>query len=447
MSFEKRDEFKRRNIAEKIIKILNSNISTSPLVIDGSWGLGKTEFCQKLIHLMSETEEHHLIYIDAFKADHADEPLLTVLAKVLEVIPDETEQKGIIQKSVPALRYGLKVGGKALVSHILRQDADHVLDGFENEIREVADKAIDTSVESLLKDHIEAEKNLKALQEALQDIAEKKRIFIFIDELDRCRPDFAVQMLETIKHTFDVEGVNFVLVTNLNQLKASINHRYGESIDAQRYLDKFLKFTVTIPNTTIEHDHHSTLASIRHYRALLESSELIKVADLAHDSDFKFVSQIIAINNLSLREVETFVRHVEIYQVLTNNHGLNNQVFWVYKKIRLLGILLASLKPDLANSALSNRLDAAALGEFVGVAQLPDWNDQLRHPTHLQVIAVMLGSECHINSESYIAQDQQERDKWDQEIGQYFKGIGWPPAKGERLKLLADVIQTINLAK
>ncbi|MBJ6977682.1 P-loop NTPase fold protein, partial [Vibrio cholerae] len=76
-------------------------------------------------------------------------------------------------------------------------------------------------------DHVEAESSLQALQQALKSIAEQKPIVLFIDELDRCRPNFSVLMLETIKHTFDVEGVQFVLITNTNQLKASINHCYG----------------------------------------------------------------------------------------------------------------------------------------------------------------------------------------------------------------------------
>ncbi|MCF9406550.1 KAP family NTPase, partial [Vibrio parahaemolyticus] len=220
-----------------VITLLRSDITVSPLVIDGSWGLGKTEFCQKLLSLMSTEETHHLIYIDAFKADHADEPLLTVLAKVLEVLPSQEEQQGLIQKAIPALRYGLKTGGKALVAHILRQDTDSIINGFDEEVKQVADKAIDASVESLLKDHVEAESSLQALQQALKSIAEQKPIVLFIDELDRCRPNFSVLMLETIKHTFDVEGVQFVLITNTNQLKASINHCYGPTIDAQRYLD------------------------------------------------------------------------------------------------------------------------------------------------------------------------------------------------------------------
>jgi predicted KAP-like P-loop ATPase len=122
LSFENRDEFNRRDIAEKVIKLFNSGIDVSPMVIDGSWGTGKTEFCHKLLNLLSSRDTHQQIYIDAFRADHADEPLMTVLAAVIKILPSEEEQNRLIEKALPALRFGLKTIAKAGVAHLLRQD-------------------------------------------------------------------------------------------------------------------------------------------------------------------------------------------------------------------------------------------------------------------------------------------------------------------------------------
>jgi hypothetical protein len=444
ITFKLRDEFNREDIAIKVIKLLRSEIQVSPLVIDGSWGLGKTEFCHKLIHLMGGDDTHHLIYIDAFKADHADEPLLTVLAKVLEVIPDDAQKKGFTKKAMPALRYSLKVGGKALVSHLLRQDADSVIDDFENEVQKVADKAIDASVESLLKDHIEAEKNLKALQEALKTIAKQKPIVLFIDELDRCRPDFSVLMLETIKHTFDVDGVQFVLVTNTNQLKASINHCYGNNIDAQRYLDKFLKFTFTLPNTTNENSHEITMASVSHYRNSIAKSEIIKGLELDQHSCLNLVKQVITTNNLSLREVETLVRYLEIYQTVCN--GLDKGTNWLYKLIRLLGVLLVSIKPNLAKDISLNQLDAKLLGDFLGVESLPNYEGGFNfRPVHYEVLIAILGTECRYNKDLFTPNDPEKIQVWDDYIDGCFNDC-WPPAKGERLKIVQNTINAIYLS-
>jgi predicted KAP-like P-loop ATPase len=84
-----RDEFQREQIADKVISLLTSDIDISPMVIDGHWGTGKTEFCHKLINKLAvEHKDYRPIYIDAFKADHADSPLLTILAEVLNLLPE-----------------------------------------------------------------------------------------------------------------------------------------------------------------------------------------------------------------------------------------------------------------------------------------------------------------------------------------------------------------------
>src|SRR5690554_5626618 len=126
-------------------------------------------------------------------------------------------------------------------------------------------------------------------------------------------------MLEVIKHTFDVEGVQFVLVTNTTQLKAAINHRYGGSaIDAKRYLDKFLKFSFCLPDFIPSYER--TKAAIAHFNNLSTDKLTIAVAGFGTLNSLlnNFASTLIEKNNLSLREVETFVRHLELYQTLSN---------------------------------------------------------------------------------------------------------------------------------
>ena len=64
-------------------------------------------------------------------------------------------------------------------------------------------------------------------------------LVIIIDELDRCRPLFALSLLERVKHLFLVEGVSFVFVTNMPQIEAVVAGTYGANTDAKIYLEKF----------------------------------------------------------------------------------------------------------------------------------------------------------------------------------------------------------------
>jgi hypothetical protein len=419
LTFDERDEFSRKPIAEKAIALLQSDIDVSPLVIDGGWGTGKTEFCHKLINLMRVNETHHLIYIDAFKADHADEPLMTVLAEVIKVLPDDDSKQSFMKKALPAVRYGFKASAKAVVSHVLKQDFADVVDDFDKVIQKTADKAIDATVESVLKDHVKADKNLQALQTALAEIAATKPIILFVDELDRCRPNFAVDMLEIIKHIFDVKGVSFVLITNTQQLKASVNHCYGHAVDAQRYLDKFVKFTVALPETVDTNGHRESLAAKEHYNNLVRKNPLLKELKLFECDSIRTIEALIIANRLSLREVETVVRHIEIYVTLTQNGNFKPNTIFGVKMLTAFAIVIYCINPELALSITQKRLDAKAIGKVLGVTSLSAGVEA--HYDEQELICYMLGRTAKFNSDCFTPSEE-DADLWKQESIECFLG-------------------------
>lgn len=442
LNFDDRDEFLRKSIADKVISLLTSDINISPMVIDGSWGTGKTEFCHKLINLMNKNGSHHLIYIDAFKADHANEPLMTVLAEVIKVLP-EGDKSNFLERALPALRFTLRTVGKATVSHVLRQDSADILEGFKEEVQETANAAIDATVRALIKDHIKAEKNLKALQAALKEIAEIKPIVLFVDELDRCRPDFAIDMLEIIKHTFDVTGVSFVLITNTHQLKASINHCYGLAVDAQRYLDKFLKFTITLPETVNTGSHQESVAALEHYKVLVSHSALLKELKLFECGTLRIIERIIKVNNLSLREIETFVRHIEIYVTLAERCYLKSNTVFGFKTFTIMTIIIYCIRPELAKSIINKKLDCKQLGDVLGVSTLSSAEEGYDHADEVELICYLLGRSAFKNGDMFTP-NEKESNFWEQEAKVLFRG-GHLTSRDNYSRICGEVIQVISM--
>ncbi|MBK7493258.1 MAG: hypothetical protein IPI17_15895 [Nitrosomonas sp.] len=103
---------------------------------------------------------------------------------------------------------------------------------------------------------------MKNFQISLADLIEKltcdqghlkKPLFIFIDELDRCRPLYAIELLERIKHLFVYQGIVFVIATDTEQLKHSINAIYGSGFDSTTYLRRFLTKVIHFLPDYIEH--------------------------------------------------------------------------------------------------------------------------------------------------------------------------------------------------
>ncbi|MCK4502647.1 MAG: hypothetical protein KAU22_06390, partial [Desulfuromonadales bacterium] len=376
ITFNVRDEYQRRPIAEKIIHLLESDTKVSPLVIDGNWGAGKTEFCRKLIHLIEDGETNlRPIYVDAFKADHADEPLMTLMAAVLKVLP-EADRKPLIKKALPAIKFGIKTALKAGTSWVLKQGAADLAEDFESDLKNVGDEAINQAVESLLTDHVVAEESVATLQTALRELAKETPIVVFVDELDRCRPDFSVYMLESIKHIFEVEGVQFVMIANFDQLRSSVNHCYGTALDAQRYLDRFVSFRFNLSETHKPNGHEVVLASVSHLNALISNSELLKNSNLKNGGIAEFLIILVRVNQLSLREVETLILHLEIYQSLTEEKGLANNVIWGYCLFRIFGIFLFCFKSGIAEQLTRGFIDAPEIASVMGKSRLFDqWGE------------------------------------------------------------------------
>lgn len=73
-------------------------------------------------------------------------------------------------------------------------------------------------------------------------------LLFVIDELDRCRPDYALEILEVIKHFFSTPRIHFVLGVNLDALENSVRARYGDRIDAEAYLRKFIQVKLELPS-------------------------------------------------------------------------------------------------------------------------------------------------------------------------------------------------------
>lgn len=109
ITFEDQDEFERKSFAVRMIKLLNSGIDVSPLVIEGDWGTGKTVFCKKAITLINSTEEKSkAIYLDAFSEDYYEQPLLSLLIAIYQAFPAEEER----QKLSDTMTRLVKVIGK-----------------------------------------------------------------------------------------------------------------------------------------------------------------------------------------------------------------------------------------------------------------------------------------------------------------------------------------------
>lgn len=309
------DLFGREAIAEKIKGLLESDIDLSPMVIDGDWGIGKTVFCRRLINKINESQQLNCVYIDAFRADHIDDPLISIISeigKLVEKDGGEGKLDSFIDGAKPFIRTAAKTLGKAAVSFALKQSADDIAEGYDKEVENLAGASIDASIDLLIRDKINAEKNLDTLHRALEEVTKEKKLVILIDELDRCRASFAIDILETIKHVFTSKKVQIVIVANSSQLEAAFRHRYGSNDHTKNYFEKFYNYKLSLSLEKTKHTLRE--ATVSHsYKLLFKSLNETPVHINLNGNNFKSgVENLIERNSISLREINMIKNYINL---------------------------------------------------------------------------------------------------------------------------------------
>ena len=244
------DLLNRKPYGEKLLNILEFSPGELVIALNGRWGDGKTTFVQmwqKLLDIRGIPN----IYIDAFANDYLEDAFLVFSRAIIEYA-----NKKIGEDQIKNLKEVTKNVGKFLMPLATKTLTTMLgLGSFSGDISELIKKLIGEKIDP----QDEEKKEFEAFKQELTDLPGKlnkskdgedtdsKPLIIIVDELDRCKPTFAIQMLEKIKHLFAVKNVVFVLVMNKEQLEESIKCVYGQGIDATMYLQKFIHLETQLP--------------------------------------------------------------------------------------------------------------------------------------------------------------------------------------------------------
>ena len=143
--------------------------------------------------------------------------------------------------------------------------------------------------------------SLESLAGALWEASDHKPTAILIDELDRCRPTYAIELLETAKHIFGVNHVVFVLAVNRDQLAHSVKVLYGSEFDAEGYLRRFFDIEFKLPAPNREAFIRNLLVSIQVEQFFQNTHD--RVAERQYDLVTETLTSFLGCSDLSLRDV------------------------------------------------------------------------------------------------------------------------------------------------
>ena len=307
----------RNKFINKFISLLNCIEDCCSISLDGKWGSGKTFFVKQVkmvldalndsINIDDERREKIKniyssfsrqdddielkpmvsIYYDAWINDNDDDPILSIIYEIVK----NTTNYNDFHKDQNIFTLVSKIfeffTGKKIEILTNALHKENPLEAIKNE--KDIHNLIEEFLKSLLTEHGE-------------------RLVIFIDELDRCKPIYAVRLLERIKHYFNDNRITFVFSTNLMELQHTIKQYYGNNFNGSKYLDRFFDLYVSLP--TINPNLFYKSKKFGNYNN--ESY----IYDIVCNS-------VIKTYHFEMREIEKYIRLIKIAAYKTS-HNLRN---------------------------------------------------------------------------------------------------------------------------
>lgn len=354
---EKDDIFGRIKLHNIIMRVVQHAPDKSlVLALDDKWGNGKTSFVQMMESeiKIKHSDDLNVIYFDAFKSDYQSDPFVALTSSIYSLINKEEGKLKSLGNEL--LKVGKKLGASFAINgakFAINTLSGGLLSGtaLEKAGESISD-AITSPVEEYIEEKIKTSENEIATIEHFGNLITQihqesgKKILFIIDELDRARPDFSLDLLEKIKHIFSVEGVVFLLVVNREQFEKSIECRYG-NINSRLYLNKFVHYWFTLPKKShlspncMDNYSHSTIK--RHLLNIDSGNNLF----VRNGSLINTLAYLLEVNHCSLREAE---RCYSVFAVIDNPNKINNYVSDSYKVALGLIAFLKVHNPQLLSS-------------------------------------------------------------------------------------------------
>lgn len=374
------DVLQRQQFGDALLNLATRSTDELVISLDGKWGEGKTTFVKMWQGLLKE-KGIPSIYIDAFQNDYTEDAFISIASAITSYVDQNSAeaQKGsnfrdkAKKVGIRLLSWTAKIGIKAATLGVIKESDIDTLSEIGDDVAADTSETIADLVKERLSEHSKETELIQSFRESLSDLPKtlidnnSGRLVIIIDELDRCKPSFAVEILEKIKHLFSVKNVVFLLVMHKQQLEEAIRSVYGSNIDAHTYLQKFINVETTIPKR-ISDRYSNDIDS--YIKKLLQLHEITTWGD-----DRNIVDCLIPLAqhfNLSLRQLErVFTNLAIIYSTSGENH------------LRLVPVIvfisvIKVVNPNVFGNILLEKISFSTLCDQLGLCTLNEEEENKR---------------------------------------------------------------------
>ncbi len=374
---DENDIFKYRPFAERLTNLIRNIDEPLVIALDGPWGSGKSVFVKQWAGLLRQ-HGAQVIQFDAFGNDHFEDAFLALSGEIYATAKstfsgnkytvrqflNKAKKVGFALTPI-GLRIAAKGGTVGFASLEDFQAVGETAKAAANALADESAKLVKDAVSNRLRKVDDERAALTAFRDALSVLAQEFEsdepeggkpfpLIFIIDELDRCRPPFALSIIERVKHLFSVQGVCFVFVTNLTQLGQTVQGAYGYNFDARTYLEKFYNLRVVLPDNTLVERRR------KEYISYLWSTLGISFPEQHHESWARdWLEELSEHHALSLRQLERVMTNV----VLASASVGPRQAFFPPLVIGLC--IMRQINPGLYEKARSRTLTWSDARDFL----------------------------------------------------------------------------------
>ena len=317
----KYDLLNRKEPVEILTHLVGSIEGPCVLAVDAAWGTGKTTFLRIWAQYL-RNQGFPIIEFNAWETDFTEDPFVALSSELTDGLSEYTDDP--LPEKVAAAKNAAKEVLQRAVPGIIRVATAGILDLSSLTEKEIG-QFFASYAQERLTSYQEARKSVQNFRTVLQDMAstlaessQNRPLVVVIDELDRCRPSYAVELLEVAKHLFSVNHIVFVLAINRSELAHSIRSLYGSSFDGDGYLRRFFDIDLQLPDPDREKFINALLEAIQINQYIKRTQD--RQVQYDADNAFNLLRIFLSKSDLSLRMIA--------------------------QAIHRLGLMLASLRAD-----------------------------------------------------------------------------------------------------
>lgn len=325
---------------EKHIRILTQLTSSIEgpcvLAIDAPWGTGKTTFLKMWTQYL-RNENFPVVQFNAWETDFSNDPFLALSAELTNGLHEYKDEKQKLEKPIEELKRMAENVVLLTFSTFIKHSTNNLID-----LQQLLKKDGLSQYEKYEKDKDTFIKFKEALETVADTLAESNKshpLFVVIDELDRCRPSYAIELLEVAKHFFTVDKIIFILTVDRTQLAQSIKVLYGENFDSEGYLRRFFDIDFRLPDPDREDFIRARLKDIK-IANYFECEKDLK-AEYSYETAEKILLTFFSFPKISLRNIAQALHRLGL--VLASLQS--NQRAFLH--VAIVVLVLRTVSPDL----------------------------------------------------------------------------------------------------